>query len=266
MIGRRSVVGLSLLGALLVCAFLAQSASAAFVPAKNTTAFTCVAGAPTDGTVGFEDAHCDKPKSANTGNFHHVAIPLNETTEIEITNAATKNETKEAEPTVLESTVGGITTKLTATTVTGTGFIHNVEPEAKVHKVTGEVTVSYTGVTVNNPTGCKVKEPITFTALFEGVEEEGGTMGMEFKPKEGTTFVAIGPFENNPSCALAGSTIKVTGTAVGTGNGTGRSSGATTVFKPADEKLKIGTVEAKFTSTTTTKMKGGNPISLTTVT
>jgi hypothetical protein len=57
MIGRRAVVSLSLLSALLFSAFAAQSASA--TKATNTTTFTCVKGTP--GTEQFEDAHCDKP-------------------------------------------------------------------------------------------------------------------------------------------------------------------------------------------------------------
>jgi hypothetical protein len=45
MIGRRATLGLSLLSALLVCALVAQSASAIeATKSKRTTAFTCVPG------------------------------------------------------------------------------------------------------------------------------------------------------------------------------------------------------------------------------
>jgi hypothetical protein len=65
MSGRKAIVGLSLLCALVFCAFGAATASAA----GGSTAFTCVKGAA---SADFEDEHCDKGKVG--GGFGHVEI------------------------------------------------------------------------------------------------------------------------------------------------------------------------------------------------
>ncbi len=70
MIGRRAVIGLSLLSALLVCAFAAQSASAIVTKhSLNTTMVTC-AKVP-DGKQQFAEPHCDTD-ALGKGNFAHV--------------------------------------------------------------------------------------------------------------------------------------------------------------------------------------------------
>jgi hypothetical protein len=64
--GRRAILDLCMLCALLVSAFAAQSASAA-----GTTGFTCKAGAA---EAGFSDAHCLTPAVGAAVKFTHVAI------------------------------------------------------------------------------------------------------------------------------------------------------------------------------------------------
>ncbi len=268
MIGHRTAIGLSLLGALLICAFAAQSASAAFVPAVNTTAFTCV---PEGGKKDFKDAHCDEKVADGTGKFGHELIPAGETT-VSITNAKTEGEG--ANTAVLKGVLGGVAAEITATTIGGSGFILNEElPEkSKNHQVTGTVTAEYTGVKVVKPANCTT-EKIVVKSFFKGVEKggpEANTMGLEFTPDpEGTPFAKI-PFAGE-KCALKGKNLEVTGTAIATGtpNPKEKWSGATTVFTDAmtKETLKIGEGPAEFSSKTTTTMSGGgNPISLTTVT
>lgn len=265
MIGRKAVVGLALLSALLVCAFVAQSASAA--AAVNTTAVTCVKGG---GDKDFKDAHCDENVGKDKGEFGHVAIAVGTKTTVSVTNAGTANATKEAAPTILKGTVFGVKNEITCKTVSGEGELTNEEPSAKVHKFTGTVTAKFTSCTVNKPAiGCKVKEPISVTSKVEGVEglgPEKNTMGQEFKPAAGETFSEL----TLEGCFIAG-TYKTTGTAIGTGTGSpsAKFSGATNVFTNAmtKETLKLAGNPAEISSSTTVTMSGGgNPIALTTTT
>jgi len=264
MIGRRAIVGLSLLSALLFCAFAAQGASAA--ASKNTTAVTCVEGG---GAKDFSDAHCDTAVTPGTGKFGHVAIANGNTT-ISVTNAKTANNTTEAAPTILKGTVFGVKNEITCKTVAGEGTLTNSEPVAKEHKVTGTVTAKFTSCTVNKPAiGCKVKEPITVESKVEGVDGLGAgknEMGLEFKPAAGEVFNEI----TLEGCFIAG-TFKTTGTAIGTGTPapTEKHSGTTNIFTNAmtKETLKLAGNPAEVSSSTTVTMSGGgNPVALTTTT
>jgi hypothetical protein len=265
MIGRRAAVGLSLLCALLVCAFVAQSASAA--AAVNTTAFTCVEGG---GEKDFSDAHCDKKVTAGTGKFGHVAIEKGVATEVSVTNEKTKNETKESSATVQKGSIAGVKSEITCNTVTGTGSLTNEEPASKQHQVKGTITAEFSNCTVNKPAGfgCKVKQPIVVSSNIKGVEGLGAgknEMGLEFSPT-GEHFAQL----VIEGCIFKG-TFNVDGTAIGTGTPapTEKYSGATNLFTNAmtKETLKLGGAAAEIESATTVTMKGGgNPISLTTVT
>jgi hypothetical protein len=100
-------------------------------------------------------------------------------------------------------------------------------------------------------------------------------MGTEFEPTVGggdfTSFV----FKNKTGekCPLNLVGVPVRGTAISTG-GAGNEvlgSGATSIFEPGNgmESLKVGTADATFTSTTTTRMAPvegieQNPIAITT--
>ena len=88
-------------------------------------------------------------------------------------------------------------------------------------------------------------------------------MGVKFSESEegggAFTFIKL------EGCALAG-TYPVNGNATATGAGEGEGSGATSVFEASDEELTFFGGQATFLSTATTRMEGGNPISLTTVT
>ena len=266
MTGRRSVIGFSLLCALIACAFFAQSASA--VPAKNTTAFTCVK-TPMPGTGDFQDAHCDKPAPLG-GNFAHETLAPGIKTKVTVSNESTQNETKEASPAVLKGTVAGAKLEITCKTVSGEATQENEEVEAKKHRVRTIGAPKLTSCTVTKPAlGCKVKEPITLEVEAEGVEELGAgknEMGIEFRPSAGETFAEF----TIEGCALAG-TFKITGTAIATGTPapTEKHGGATKRFTSAmtKETLKLAGNPAEFESAITVRMAGGgNPISFTTVT
>jgi pectate lyase len=265
MIGRRAIVGVSLLSALLFCAFAAQSASAA--AAKNTTVVTCKPGNPVG--WGFTDAHCTKPTTGPAVQFYHlVDLPPIVVT---VTNAKTANETTEAAPTILKGTVFGVKNEITCKTVAGEGSLTNSEPVSKEHRLTGTVTVKFTSCTVNKPSGfgCKVKEPITVKSNVEGVEGLGAgknEMGLEFKPTEGEVFNEI----TIEGCFIAG-TFKTTGTAIGTGSPapTEKFSGTTNIFTNAmtKETLKLAGNPAELSSSATVQgASGTDPVALETTT
>ena len=97
MIGRKAVIGLSLLSALLFSAFAVQSASALVVKvSKNTTAFTCVKTEPNKGDL--KDAHCDEKVDPNKGEYKHDAIALNTTTTVAATNQGVTKRQKNQSP------------------------------------------------------------------------------------------------------------------------------------------------------------------------
>jgi hypothetical protein len=259
----KTAVGLALICGLLFCALAAQSASAA--EGKNTTAFTCVEG----GTKDFSDAHCDTAVTAGTGKFGHVAIAVGVATGISVTNAKTKNNTTESTPVIQKGTVFGVATEIECKTLSGEGSLTNEEPSAKVHRVRGSITASFTTCTVKKPAfGCKVKEPISVSSSIEGVEGLGAgknEMGLEFKPT-GAHFASI----VLEGCFIAG-TYNVDGTAIATGtpSPTAKHTGATSIFTEAmtKETLKLGGNPASVSSSSTVTMSGGgNPIALTTVT
>ena len=273
MTGRRATVGLALLCAFALSAFVAPSASAE--PAKNTTAFTCVENG---GQKDFEDPHCDKKVAAGQGKFGHVAIPLNQTTEITVTNAKTKNNTIESSPTIFKFTFMGIATEVSCKTVHGVGTMHNVEPFFGEHKVTGTLTIKATECIVVNPEKCTVKEPIEYKTEFEGVEglgPEKNTHGIEFRPhvEGGVPLITITFF--GPECPLKEKTVAIKGTMVATGapKPNEQQSGATLIFtnEMTKETLKVGEKPAQHSGALTLKMApiGGveqNPISFTTFT
>jgi hypothetical protein len=262
---RKAVGALSLLFALLFCAFIAQSALAA--PAKNTTAFTCV-----EGSGDFSDAHCDNQVPKGTGKFKHSGLALKIITHVSLTNAKTANNTTEAAPTIIKSTIFGVKNEITCKTVTGEGELSNEETEKGLHIPRFLIyKPELSSCVVNKPAGfgCKVKEPIQFKLTGEGVEGLGAgknEMGLEFKPSEGETF---GEFTIE-GCFVKG-TFKFTGTAIQTGtpSPTEEFSGSTGVFTNAmtKETLKLAGNPAEISSSTTLTMSGGgNPISFTTPT
>jgi hypothetical protein len=261
----KAVGALSLLFALLFCAFVAQSALAA--PAKNTTAFTCV-----EGSGDFSDAHCDNQVPKGTGKFKHSGLALKIITHVSLTNAKTANNTTEAAPTIIKGTIFGVKSEFTCKTITGEGELSNDESENGLHIPRFLIfKAELSSCVVNKPAGfgCKVKEPIQFELTGEGVEglgPEKNTMGLEFKPTEGEIFSSV----VIEGCFLKG-TFNITGTAIGTGTGSpsAKFSGATNVFtnEMTKETLKLGGNPAEISSSTTLTMSGGgNPISFTTPT
>jgi hypothetical protein len=268
MFGRRATVGLSLLCALLFSAIAVQSAAA--VPSNNTTAVTCV---KEKGVLEFEDPHCDDYVGPGNGDYGHIPIDaVNGTaTEIETSNISTGGSTV---PAVLAGEVGGAKIEIECTVAAGTGTVTNTEEPAgsKKHKVDTKGGKKLTKCAVKKPAKCTIKEPIEFKLEGEGVDELEGKkeMGVEFKPEGGGKTIATITLEG-AECALKGKSLNLEGTMIstsGSGSNTNKWSGATTEFTKAmtEKTLVLGGKPASFTATTTVRMKGGEPIALTTAT
>ncbi len=264
--GRRAVIGLSLLSALVFCAFSASSAWAI----KGTTGFTC--DPVPEGTGNFTDAHCDK---AGKGNFSDANVVSGEA-EVEFTNEKTASETAKSAPSVLRGVIFGVNTEISCAVVSGKAKVANVVEGGKMEVVGSGVTSKFSTCTVIKPAKCTLKEAnltagVTSTSYTE--RETSGiknTMGAEFKPAAGKPFSTF--TLEGKECALKEKAIPVEGTALATG-GTGpsetsASSGATLVFtKEMTEKtLKVGESAVSLESTTTVRKVGGNPVIVTTLT
>jgi hypothetical protein len=257
MIGRRAVIGLALLGALILSAFAAPSASAA--SATNTTAYTCVEGAGKD----FSGFTCNINVTPGTGSFGHAAIKAGETTETDIEIFFTR----------IKGELGGVKLEITCSFVDQGSSLTNTEPSAKAHNVSGSATLKIVFCTVMKPAKCTVKEPVVTELIFEGVEGLGvgkNEMGLEFKPKKGTTFFSL--TLEGKECALKGIPLEVKGTAIATGElfPTEKHTSTSLAFTNAmtKETLSLGGKAAEFEASMKVRMAGGgiNGIALTTTT
>lgn len=196
MTGRRAIVGLCMLCALVFSAIAAQSASAA---SNGLTAFTCKAVTPNiEKTEGFSKEHCTEADKVTTkANFEHFAIAEETTTQITGGNTTTGGAKENA---ILKSTQAGVKEALEAKTVekkpgTEAWMKNRKDPTTGEHYIEGEGILTYTEVEVTEPAGkgCKVFES-------EGVNEKmvstkklkatskGQGMGLKFEPAEGTVF------------------------------------------------------------------------------
>ncbi len=282
MIERRAVIGLALLSALLLSAFAAQSASALVVTkSTNTTGFTCVKGG---GSKDFKDAHCDEPVTPGTGEFGHVAIPLNEKLEGNATNEKVTNSTKDKEPAVLKGTIG--LAKVTIECLKGNAInpaAQNTEPAAGQHTAAGSGEASFSECNVKELTKCVVAEPIVAKVTGHGVEGmegpkgEKNAMGIELVGSGAEETFASITFKNKgaEACSLNEKTFPVKGRLVVTNGPTTESkqdnkfSGSTAIITPKFkmQTLKLGPNTASVEAIGTASVKAsGNPISMTTTT
>jgi hypothetical protein len=136
MIGRKSVVTISVLCALAFAALAAANASAA------QRAYACEEG----GAHQWEDEHCLVPNTT-TGAFHHQLLPTS-ATNITVTNARTISGTTAAAVQKLRGTLVGVQAEVQCTGVAGTGSLANAAAS-----VTGTGTLTYSGCTVTQPPG-----------------------------------------------------------------------------------------------------------------
>jgi hypothetical protein len=258
MIGRRAIVGFSLMCAFLFCALAAQSASAA-----NTTAVTCV---KESGVGQFADAHCGTAKVE--GNFAHQVVSVGKTIETELTNEKTRGETKESTSSLLAGELAGIKIEIVCKKVSGTGTLVNEQSEAKTHAATGTMLINQTECTVMKPSGCTVKEPLTYDAKFAPYEKEnekGKEMGLELTPRVGTQMGSF-TFEGK-ECALGGKTFGIGGSFGMTLGNNPEGKTATLTFYTGIGSLTWGGKPYTLEGTITLQPKGGGSfISFTTAT
>jgi hypothetical protein len=255
MTGRRTIVGLSLLCALFVCAISASSASA------GTTAFTCV---PVPSGAQFTDEHC-LTKGTGKG-FIHEEITVGTTTEITSTN----DKTGTPEPAVLHSILGGIEFTIDSEEVHATGSCKN---ELAADGVTMQnhckkVFVTYKKLKVTPESlKCEVITGQIKTEELTSVTRQtvtGKGPGVNFTPQAPATVFAKFTLGPKATCKLGEPTIEVKGNAVG------KISGATLTFDEGSTKgtesgegLFIGKSAASYTGVQTVRMLGGNPITIT---
>jgi hypothetical protein len=245
MIGRRAVVVLWLLCALVCCAFAAPSASA-----KGTTAFRCVE--KTD-EKGFSDEHCDSAAEGATVKFVHKE--LNTGASIVVSNEKTTEETKGAASVVLRWILLGVSTEISCAKASGTGGLENKEVE-KTMQAVGTSQIEYTNCTVLKPAkGCKVKEPVVQSSNLTTYEAAEAEMGVEFSPKEKGSFVSITLENNGKEECTSKQTYTLSGSAQGTPGGSANGSGATLTFTEGMGSLSIGGKPATLISTVTLQTK-----------
>jgi hypothetical protein len=241
MTGRRITAGLSVLCALVFCAFSASSASAA-----GTTAFECVKDG---GALDYSDADCATFVGAGNGEYGHVALPPKTSAKVELNSVASTTAK-------LMGTVGGITTTLNATGFASKAMTcENTEAESRMIQkchLEGE----FTSVTVSEgPASCEVVGKTIKLLETDYVTHE---MLLEFKP----TVTNVGEFKFE-KCTTPG--LNVTYKIAGTFNGV--PNGASVGFTEASTgSLKFAGQAAFLVATFTEKKEGGNPLRLTTTT
>jgi hypothetical protein len=263
---RRSVVGLTVLCALVLGAVAAQAAHAE----RGQTAFTCAS--TTDGGLGFSDAHCDDAVSTGA-TFEHTTIAAGTETLVTSTNAATNGGTSEATPAVLALTgalhgLKGVT--VTCQKVAGKSSMENVAGNANgVMEAKGEIVAVNFTECITNPPACTVEEPIEVEARAHTVETADG-MGLKFEPLVGANEFTDLTF-HGAACALRFfPSIPVDGNVTATAEGKPNGHGATAWFqkfeagKVSMQELTVGGVSADFEGIVTTKGPSGNALVLTT--
>jgi hypothetical protein len=207
--GRRAVIGLCMLCALMLSGVAAQSASAV---TKGTTAFTCKKGVGV-GPETFAKEHCKK--SDGPGEYGHFEFKEKEnentTTEIEVTNAKTNAATNGPETTLFQETIGGVPLELQGKTVTGTGTLTNKkDPTTGEHYIEGTATYAYHEVTVTKPEkGCKVftDETATKTPGTEGTVD----VHLDFTSKGQGDFINFTPAASTKPGTEAFATFFISG-------------------------------------------------------
>ncbi|HEX6666679.1 MAG TPA: hypothetical protein VF081_08805 [Solirubrobacterales bacterium] len=168
--GRRTIVGLCMLYALIVSAFAAQGASAI----SGTTAFTCVKGG---GAKDLRGQHCISTGTAPQ-EYGHVEVAQGQTTEVMATNANTAGNTTESSVIRLKFTIAGVPVELTSTGLSGSGTIENKKNAAGEHYTHTEGTTTFTGVNVVQPAGkgCQVYTHKEDGSGSPGEEGESGVI------------------------------------------------------------------------------------------
>jgi hypothetical protein len=248
MIGRKSVIGLAVLCALVVSAFSAAGASA------EQRAYTCTPEAVVK-DYASADQHC-VTNIGSGGGRGHVLIEAKET-KITGTNEKTASSTTAKETSKLLGALAGVITEVQCTGLTGTGNLTNAAAS-----VTGEGVITYTGCVVTKPAvGCEVVGGTIATENLTATTVGQAANRLKFTPKAPATKFATVPIKGCAGEAPPAGNYPVTGSLIA------KTSGATTTTKHEDittqNTLKFGGVKAGIEGALTISMEGGEPITLT---
>jgi hypothetical protein len=248
---RTTVVGLSLLCALLFSAFAAPSAFAA----KGTTAYTCVPGG---GTMKFyTDAHCTAEDNKIGKNGLTEINPGTETPNVIGTNEKTAAETTASTDAVFGSFINGKKVIIKCVKVAYAGALLN--EKGPPMKVAGKgITITMTECTASGEfvekEKCVIKngEIKTKGKLTSTTPTE--TMTVEFKPEAEETLFTF-ELEKCAKPPVGEGLYKIKGTfnAIPEGVELVTTEGST-------KGLKLEAEQASLTSRTTLEMEKGNPI------
>jgi len=180
--GRRAVIGLCMLCALVFSAVAAQSAAAA---ASGTTAYTCVEGSTS--TAKFNSATCNE--TAAGGKFGHTAIAEKTTTELSGNGVGA---------TELKGTHAGVKLALKTSTIAAAPKElcgeHVPWMENKITGeemfVEGEGCITYSNVEVVEPKekGCEVANSKMITTNLLKATTQGQGMFLKFTPASPPVF------------------------------------------------------------------------------
>jgi len=255
--GRKTVIGLALVCALVLSALGAQAASAA----SNQTIFECTKSAT---TKTFSDAHCDN--ESGTLEYGHKVFP-SAATAISLTNGKTKNATTESTTAVMKVPLvkGFKNVEITCTTVSGTGTALNSASGAEM-KGSGSGTINFTNAgganCSTNQAGCTAKvNPVGASA--ETVDIAAAEMGLKFFPTTGGVFATV-KFEGTCGMAALGA-LNVEGSVIATAGGVPNGKGATAVITAAMSSLIFGGGAATLEGTATlSRTSTGNALVVTT--
>jgi hypothetical protein len=278
MTGRRAVVGLSLLCALVFCAFAAPNAMAV----QGTTAYTCKPEpSPGAGTKGFEDEHCTKGVTGTSAKWVHEEIKPDTKTEVTATNNETTTKVSVAKLKFVYKKVEiELESNAFQSCAKGTDLENIVDKDTGQMRVTGDWCGDFTKVVLaKKPAGCVLKgatisiNPVSGYLSFavKGGEEE--QMYVAFLPPDEKPFATF-TFEKCTNGEFNG-VYEVRGAAVANLRLSTDPvlDGSTINFTTAvtEQALEVAGAEgpAKFAGTFTPRMEvvGGkqeNPIAVTT--
>jgi hypothetical protein len=249
MVGRRSVLGVSTLCALVLGVFAAANAFGA------QRAWEC---APTPGSGTFTDEHCQI--EAGTGFTHKNNIANGTPTNITGTNQKTAAGTTASEVWKLKGKLVGVATEVQCTTlasVSNAGLIN------EANAVIGNGKAVFSGCTVAAPAGrnCKVGGgEFTTSELF------GSTAGLsanelKIEPFNAETELTVIRIENCLSNIPPTNNYPVDGSLIFTTSGATMTS--THAGITAQGTLTFGGNPAGVSGAATIRMEGGNALSLT---
>lgn len=253
MSGKRAVLGLSLLCALLVSAWTASSTAAG--EAKIiTTHFRCKEQpSPAGDAEGFSDEHCTVAATGKNVKFEHAESFPNRTFRATASNEKTAESTKKSTELVLTGKTKGVNGEIGCTTVHQEGEVGNIPGppmaawgEFHETKIAGCTTKGFLAFL-----GCEVGEGEIVVAekLVSGTTPN--SMEVVYEPKKGEV-VGIFAIEGT-ECKTPAGNYTIEGSFAGIPNG------ATMEFtKESTKGLTIGGVQAGLTTKLTIRETEGD--------